>query len=54
MKAHDRMASWNDGAAKSSILDFVQRLTTEGGEDFVPVPERIAVFGNNVWVPAAK
>jgi phosphoserine phosphatase len=47
MKAHADMASWNDGSAKRSILDFVQRVTTEGGKDFVPVPERITVFDND-------
>ena len=47
MKTHNDMASWNDGPAKQSILDFVQRVTTEGGPDFVPVLERIAVFDND-------
>jgi len=47
MKVHDGMASWNDGAAKQSILDFVQRVTTDGSPDFVPRPERIAVFDND-------
>ena len=41
------LASWNDGAAKQSILDFVKRVTTEGSPDFVPVPERIATFDND-------
>ena len=41
------LASWNDGAAKQSILDFVGRVTTEGSPDFVPVPERIATFDND-------
>ena len=41
------MASWKDGAAKKSILSFVQRVTTVGGPDFVPVAERIAVFDND-------
>jgi phosphoserine phosphatase len=41
------LPSWNDGAAKQSILDFVRRVTTEGGPDFVPVSERIAVFDND-------
>jgi phosphoglycolate phosphatase-like HAD superfamily hydrolase len=40
----DPLPSWNDGAAKRAILDFVARSTTEGGSDFVPVAERIAVF----------
>lgn len=33
MMALDGLASWNDSAAKNSILDFVQRATTEGGRD---------------------
>jgi phosphoserine phosphatase len=43
----DRLPSWNDGQAKKAILDFVVRTTTAGGSDFVPVPERIAVFDND-------
>src|SRR6185369_607853 len=27
--------------------DFVARVTTEGGKDFVPGPQRIAVFDND-------
>jgi phosphoserine phosphatase len=46
-KGADKLASWNDGAAKQSILDFVRRVTTEGSPDFVPVPERIATFDND-------
>jgi phosphoserine phosphatase len=41
------LATWNDGPAKQSILDFVRRVTTEGSPDFVPVPERIATFDND-------
>ncbi|HXK05992.1 MAG TPA: HAD family hydrolase [Verrucomicrobiae bacterium] len=43
----DALASWNDGAPKQSIIDFVRRVTTAGGPDFVPVPDRIAVFDND-------
>ena len=43
----DPLPSWNDGAAKKAILDFVARVTTHGGADFVPVPERIATFDND-------
>jgi phosphoglycolate phosphatase-like HAD superfamily hydrolase len=43
----DPLPSWNAGATKSSIVDFVTRVTTEGGADFVPVPERIATFDND-------
>jgi phosphoglycolate phosphatase-like HAD superfamily hydrolase len=41
------LASWNEGAAKSQILDFVARVTRQGGADFVPPPERVAVFDND-------
>jgi phosphoglycolate phosphatase-like HAD superfamily hydrolase len=45
--ADDPLPSWNDGAAKRAIVDFVQHVTTPGGKDFVPVPERIATFDND-------
>ena len=32
---------------KKSITDFVARVTTQGGTDFVPVAERIATFDND-------
>jgi hypothetical protein len=41
------LPSWNDGAVKKSITDFVARTTTAGSPDFVPVPERIATFDND-------
>jgi hypothetical protein len=43
----DPLPSWNDGAAKKSITDFVAKVTTQGGADFVPPAERIAVFDND-------
>ncbi len=43
----DPLPSWNEGQAKSAIVDFVQRVTKEGSPDFVLVPERIAVFDND-------
>ena len=46
-QASGPLASWNEGAAKQSVLDFVRRVTTEGSPDFVPVPERIATFDND-------
>ncbi len=45
--AADPLPSWHDTAAKKSIVAFVQRTTTAGSPDFVPVPERIAVFDND-------
>ncbi len=46
-QAQDPLPSWNDGAAKKAIVAFVGRVTKEGGPDFVPAPERIAVFDND-------
>lgn len=41
------LPSWNDGAAKSAILDFVARVTKEGGPDYVRPAERVATFDND-------
>jgi phosphoglycolate phosphatase-like HAD superfamily hydrolase len=43
----DPLPSWNDGAVKKSITDFVARVTTLGSADFVPREQRIAVFDND-------
>ncbi|MET0678618.1 MAG: haloacid dehalogenase-like hydrolase, partial [Bradyrhizobium sp.] len=43
----DPLASWNEGATKRSITDFVAKVTAEGAADFVPAAERIAVFDND-------
>src|SRR5262245_46932761 len=41
------LPSWNEGAIRTAILDFVARVTTEGGVDYVPPAERIATFDND-------
>jgi phosphoserine phosphatase len=46
-RAADALPSWNDGKARQAIVDFVKRVTTKGGKDFVPPAERIAVFDND-------
>jgi phosphoglycolate phosphatase-like HAD superfamily hydrolase len=46
-QASDPLPSWNDGAAKKAIVDFVARVATPGAPDFVPVPQRIATFDND-------
>lgn len=48
----DPLASWNDGAAKQAILDFVATVTTPNSPSFVPPSDRIAVFDNDgtLWV----
>jgi len=48
----DALPSWNDGAAKKAIVDFVLATTAQGGPQFVPPPERIATFDQDgtLWV----
>jgi len=41
------LGSWKDGDAKRAIVDFVTRVSADGGPDFVPVDERIATFDND-------
>ena len=48
----DALPSWNDTAPKKAIIAFVDKVTKEGGPDFVPVDQRIATFDNDgtLWV----
>jgi hypothetical protein len=43
----DPLSTWNDGATKAAILDFVARVTDEAQPDYVPPAERVAVFDND-------
>ena len=43
----EALPSWNDGASKKAVVAFVERVTRAGAPDFVPMPERIAVFDND-------
>lgn len=43
----DPLPSWNDGRAKQALLDFVRKVTLEGGPDFVAPELRIATFDND-------
>ena len=47
----DPLPSWNVGPAKQSIVDFVAKVTKEGGPDFVLPAERIAAFDNDLGEP---
>ena len=42
----DTLASWRDTPTRAAILNFVERVTTEGGPEFVPA-DRIATFDND-------
>jgi phosphoserine phosphatase len=50
--AQDPLPSWNDGAAKKAIVEFVKTTTTQGSPQFVPLEERIATFDQDgtLWV----
>jgi hypothetical protein len=52
--SNDPMPSWNDTPSKRAITAFVQRVARAGSPEFVPEPERIAVFDNDgtLWVEA--
>ncbi len=43
----DPLPSWNEGAAKKTITDFVARVTAPGTDDFVPAGARVATFDND-------
>ena len=46
------LASWNDGAAKQAILDFVKTTADPASPNFVPPEARIATFDQDgtLWV----
>ena len=48
----DPLPSWNEGANKQRIVEFVKAVTTEGGKDYVAPQDRIAVFDNDgtLWL----
>jgi hypothetical protein len=41
------LPSWRDTPAKQSIVDFVAAVTDRDSPDFVPEPDRVAVFDND-------
>ncbi len=41
------LPSWNDGKSKQAIVDFIKKVTTQGGADYVAPEDRIAVFDND-------
>ena len=43
----DPLPSWNSGAAKARIVEFVESVTNAAGASFVPRERRIAVFDND-------
>ncbi len=55
MATHEELlASWNDTATRQAIVDFVDTVTEEGGDGFIPPEERIATFDNDGTLWAEK
>lgn len=50
----DPLPSWNDGALKSDIIAYVEKVTKEGSPDFIPEEYRIATFDNDGTLWAEK
>lgn len=48
------LPSWNEGASKTAIVEFVELVTEEDSPDYVPPAERIAVFDNDGTLWAEK
>lgn len=48
----DPLPSWNDGATKQAILDFITAAATDDGPDFVAPEDRVATFDQDgtTWV----
>ena len=48
----DPLPSWNDGSAKTAIVEFVKTTTEKNSPKFVPAEARIAVFDQDgtLWV----
>ncbi|WP_149181633.1 HAD family hydrolase [Streptomyces sp. TRM49041] len=46
------LGSWNDGAAKRAIVEFVTSAAAEGSSGLIPAADRVAVFDNDgtLWV----
>ncbi|MGD8630690.1 MAG: HAD family hydrolase, partial [Gammaproteobacteria bacterium] len=43
----DPLPSWNPGPSKTAIIEFVGKVTHDGGPDYVPAEQRIAVLDND-------
>ncbi len=47
----DQLPSWNEGATKASIVEFVKEVTDKNSPNYVDPKDRIATFDNdgNLW-----
>lgn len=47
VEVKDPLPSWNEGKTREAIINFVEEVTNPNGENFIPVPDRIATFDND-------
>src|SRR5664280_3601855 len=49
---NDPLPSWNDGASKQAILNFVRTTTDSSSPNYVPPEQRLATFDQDgtTWV----
>jgi hypothetical protein len=52
--AVDPLPSWNEGAVERSITDFVSAAADPASPEFIPAPQRVAVFDNDGCLWAEK
>ena len=45
--AAQSLPSWNEGASKQAIMEFVGKVARQGSPDYVPPAERIVAFDND-------
>ena len=43
----DPLDTWNESAVKTAIIEWLAAVTDTAGPDFVPAPERVAVFDHD-------
>ncbi|MCA9118547.1 MAG: haloacid dehalogenase-like hydrolase [Planctomycetaceae bacterium] len=53
-EAQDPLPSWNEGATKDALLDFVGCAAKDGCSKYIPPAERVAVFDNDGTLWAEK
>ena len=46
-KMNDLLPSWRAGQARRAIVRFVETVTSRDDPDYVPQPERVAIFDND-------
>ena len=47
VNVNDLLPSWRDGQSRRAIVRFVETVTSRDDPDYVPPPERVAVFDND-------